>query len=360
MSDFKIESPKSKFTSILLSGLILLSLPFLLILVVFVKLWRKLVVVLAKMFKPSLGEMLSTLGTLMTFDDLYGRPRCNVLLDICADGELTAEQYQLAFLEFEERASKDDLVYPELKQGLTSWMGYWFFQNDADFDVKNHIKEYSHPGKERYTEEDVIEMKEELMQGSWTKGRPMWEIFVINNYFPTTANSTPHTATIARFHHTLGDGVSLLIWLKKFLNMKELKLIVPIPTWPKMTLYEKLVLSLKFPFQFALTVADYLLAKYPESRFIVRRNDKQPGGKSSAAAPCYISQTKGIPMENIKRIKEQFGVSCSSVILAGISGFLHSLMVTRQDDDGGTLEKTVLANLPFPIPRTTERLRNQM
>jgi hypothetical protein len=105
----------------------------------------------------------------------------------------------LAFLEFEERASKDDLVYPELEQGLTSWMGHWFFQNDADFDVKNHIKEYSHPGKERYTEEDVIEMKEELMQGSWTKGRPMWEIFVTNNYL-----------TIARFHHTFGDRVSLL------------------------------------------------------------------------------------------------------------------------------------------------------
>jgi hypothetical protein len=358
MSDFKIESPKSRLTTILLSGIILLSSPFLLIPVVFIKLWRKCVALLAKLFKPSLGEMLSTLGVLMASDDVYGQSNCNIMLDVSSEGELTAEQYQLAFLEFEERASKEDnsLVYPELKQGLTSWMGYWFFENDADFDIKNHIKEYHHPGKERYTEEDVIEMKEELIQRRWTKGRPLWEIFVINNYFPdglTTGNCTPHTATIARIHHSLADGISLLIWLKKFLRMKDLQLMVPIPTWPKMTFFQKLSLSLKFPFQLALTVADYLLAKYPESRFIVRRNEKQ----RRKPAGCYMLQTRGIRMENIRRIKEHVSVGFSSVILAGISGFLHDWMVRQ---DAGIPEEQILVNLPFPIPRTSERFKNQM
>jgi hypothetical protein len=63
-------------------------------------------------------------------------------------------------------------------------------------------------------------------------------------------------------------------------------------------------------------------------------------------------------MENIKRIKEQFGFSFSIVILAGISGLLHHLMARKNDE--GMPEKTVLANLPFLIPRTTERLRNRM
>jgi hypothetical protein len=128
-----------------------------------IRLWRICVVLLAKLFKLPLCEMLSTLGVLMASGHVYGEVKCNIMLDLSLEGELTAEQYQFAFLEFEERASKEGLVYPELKQGLTSWMGYWFFQNDAGFDVKNHIKEYSHVVKERCTEEDVNEIKEELI-----------------------------------------------------------------------------------------------------------------------------------------------------------------------------------------------------
>jgi hypothetical protein len=357
MSDCKIGSPKSRFTRVLLSGIILLSFPFLILPVaLIIKLWRKCVALLAKLFKPSFGRMLSTLGVLFVADDVYGLSQSNILIHVSSEGDLTAEHYRVAFLELEERANSEEEHYPELKQGLTSWMGYWFFQNDADFDIKNHIKEYHNPHKERYTEEDLIKIKEELIQRRWRRGGPLWEIIVIKNYFPE-GSIIPHTATIPRFHHALADGISLVIWFKKLLRMKDLQLIVPIPNWPKITLYQKLCLSLKLPFQLALTVVDYLLAKYPESRFIGRRNNTKQQGKSSDSV-CYFVQTRGIPMENIRRIKEHFNVGFSSVIMAGITGFLYDLM-ERQDNDGKPEERT-MAYLPFPIPRTSERLKNQM
>jgi hypothetical protein len=357
MSDFKIESPKSRFTRVLLSGIILLSFPFLILPVaLIIKLWRKCVGWLAKLFKPSLGRMLSTLGVLLAGDDVYGLLNTNILIELSSEGDLTAEHYRVAFLELEERANSKEEHYPELKQGLTSWMGYWFFQNDADFDIKNHITEYHNPHNERYTEENLIKIKEELIQRRWRRGGPLWEIIVIKNYFPE-GSIIPHTATIPRFHHALADGISLVIWFKKLFRMKDLQLIVPIPTWPKMTFYQKLRLSLKFPFQLASTVVDYMLAKYPESRFIVRRNNTKQQGKP-ADSVCYFVQTRGIPMENIRRIKEHFNVSFSSVIMAGITGFLHNFTI-RQDNDGKPEERTMVY-LPFPIPRTSERLRNQM
>lgn len=74
----------------------------------------------------------------------------------------------------------------------------WEF--DQDFDIKNHIFEIK--SRKKVTHEDLRRIAGEKMTDLMDRGKPLWELFLINNL------ERGRSAMIAKVHHCMVDGIS--------------------------------------------------------------------------------------------------------------------------------------------------------
>jgi len=69
-----------------------------------------------------------------------------------------------------------------------------------DFDIKNHI--FKVPQKKALSEKDLVKLAGELMTGVMDRGKPLWEIYVVERV------EGNRSAMIAKVHHCMVDGIS--------------------------------------------------------------------------------------------------------------------------------------------------------
>jgi hypothetical protein len=103
----------------------------------------------------------------------------------------------------------DELKYPELKQTIVSWGGYFFWKDCPDFDYNKHVRLYNIGESETssYTDTELHSIRQTLLNQPWIRNMPLWEIIFIQNCYPShLAPSSPHTTIVFRFHHVLADG----------------------------------------------------------------------------------------------------------------------------------------------------------
>jgi WS/DGAT/MGAT family acyltransferase len=74
------------------------------------------------------------------------------------------------------------------------------WEEDEDFDIKNHIFEIK--PRKKVSHEDLIRIAGEKMTDVMDRDKPLWELFVINNLEDDKA------ALIAKVHHCMVDGIS--------------------------------------------------------------------------------------------------------------------------------------------------------
>lgn len=82
----------------------------------------------------------------------------------------------------------------------------WWWVDDPDFDLHNHITRVTLPGQGH------LEQLQEFVAGQrsvpFDKSRPLWSMLLIDNV--TLLDGTRGAAVMARFHHAIADGVRLV------------------------------------------------------------------------------------------------------------------------------------------------------
>lgn len=74
------------------------------------------------------------------------------------------------------------------------------WEEDEDFDIKNHI--HAIKSKKKVTHEELLKIAGEKMTDVMDRNKPLWELFVIENL------EDGKSAMIAKVHHCMVDGIS--------------------------------------------------------------------------------------------------------------------------------------------------------
>ena len=107
-----------------------------------------------------------------------------------------------------EEEWEGELMYEELEQSWTRFLGYAFFKNEKNFDLSNHIGVYDRAGDSNLTspctEKELMRIVAGLSSKPWRRDVSPWELLLVPNY-AEEGSSTAKTVFILRIHHAMAD-----------------------------------------------------------------------------------------------------------------------------------------------------------
>jgi hypothetical protein len=353
----------SHFVGPFLGFLFILNFPIFIILsVVFIS-YRKAIAVIAKIVRPDLGEIVPERSVVFGQDEIYSRPKCNIVVTAVFEGDI---DINLGRRISEERvlesrlSSTGELRYPEMRQNVVQWCGLLFWKPCEKFSVEESVQFAEESVKCEDNDNKIMgeaaltEMRQKMLEKPWTKSGPLGEFIVVKNYFPEKNCLIKHTAILGNFHHVMGDGLSTLhLCIVQLLQQSPSKSLTVSPNYPKFTFLQKLKYALVFPFKFAHEIGVFYSFRWSHRMDYFGLEKKYQSGKIHTG-----TMKDRIPLEVVKEIKNKFGVCFTSVLFAVVAGAIRELLLERGEDikEGESLPSLV----PIPVPRNLERLRNDL
>jgi hypothetical protein len=315
--------------------LVFLAGPILLLLSVPLIIYKYLVVLLAKVFRPDLASILSPSSAVFAQNDSLEEPKCSVVLPILFDGEFGIQEFRDAFrtriLEHKNPSSSGELLtYAKLQQCLTDWMGFKFWKeiNNKDFKLEDYIK--VHPDflvrDEVVLNEDedlITKLSADLVTKSYDKTKSPWEFLLVPKL--QTGEHGTGTTLIFRFHHALCDGYSILQLSMLLFGIK----IAPtttagvIPKQQKSHRGSSLSGFIIFALEFLQKLSQVLLLSFDNSSLWKLADNKKTGKLNIQASKVFA------PCGYIKAVKNHHQVSFSSVIYASLTGAIRKISLKK-------------------------------
>jgi len=353
--------------SVFLTIAIILSVP--------IYIYRFLITLLAKKLHPkTLGKAVTSFGNYFACEFLPSSinkpPRSAVVVSFVVDGHISIEGARALFKRrwFNSESNNSDeglsCRYPELQQYVVSWMGFLFWKQDLEFQLENHLKPHTLEGEsDAEVEDNLCYFMEELLNKPFALHRSPWECYIISKYRNSTfakecvnTDSEGMTLVVFRFHHSIADGLSILYAIIEALLDTPLTTIsLPSPSAKRvgvLELMKNVVHWLTVPFRFIYDVSHFFACVFS------RTSPWHVPDEKKSYRQC-MHRSPPIPIEYIKDIKNNLGVSFAGVLLssvcAGIAQTLHP-----EKGPGYSSSKTLLTSAPLPRPGHPNKMRNHM
>jgi len=350
---------------LLLTLVFLISFPFTVVSFIFGALYRLAVLTVAKLGKPDLSKCLTVTGHLFSTEDIYSNPKTKIVVQIVFEGIIDEHTIRTRIIEnlINAKLPNGQLVYPELQQFLVKWCGYYFWKNDTNFDVNNHLRyilqaDLNKDINEAVSDDEIVHIWSKILNEGFPENIPLWEIVVIPNHYPAyNPKRIPHTSVLLFLHHTLGDGYSVLHLIRNQLfhngvrsvQIPKAKLICLQKTSSNQQLMRKKIKEYCFfPFKFMQVICEIACLPFMRSPFTVK--DKHQNEK------CHHRVSQKISLNSIKSIKDHFKTSFTSVIFATV-GFCLKENLERK---GAKVPNTVIIITPYPKVQHSSKLRNEL
>lgn len=285
------------------------------------------------------------------------------LLHVCAlitlDGSTIPGGYTFERLKrvLAERTAR----IPVFRQKLhTSWLNldHPVWVEDDEFDVEHHVHRIAVPAPgER---EDLAELCAHLAGQPMDRRRPLWELYVIEG------SADGEIAIFAKMHHASVDGVSGAN-LMTYLSGLEPDAPLPDvgedergnpgkPSAPRLVV-DGLMSFARRPFAIAKLVPE-MVGMAPG---FVRRSLTGEGMRLPLTAPRTsfngtitghrsVAHTQ-LDLEDVKRVKNAFGVTVNDTVLALCAGALRRFLIERNE----LPDKPLLGSVPVSVHGRSER-----
>lgn len=341
---------------ILFSFIVVLSIP--------VYLFRILVILLAKILRPDLDGVLNGLSSLLSNDYFHSKsPRGNVVLSIIIQGndgpveELKEKLMERWILAKNKTTGKP--TFKQFQQYPERWLGFTFWKNCMDtFDINNHV--YGHEEKDTVDDNDVNMLCEKLLNTPFKRHTSPWEVHGMRNYktdkvsSPNSSNPNQTTAVIFfKIHHCLADGFSMMTALVEGFGEQDIsKVKIPMPRFPKRNFVQKVFFVLSFPFR------GFYEFSYAISHVFRQNAWKVPDEKKEWYQFCAKSDF--IPIQKVKFIKSNLGVSFTSVLMSAISSAIDQNLQDAKWVNGATdnEDESMYCLCALPLPSRPKGLTN--
>ena len=349
-----------KILTVLLAGILLLVTIGLASFTLLLLPYKLLVCLLAKLFRPDLDSMVTgavnvcfTLGT-------PERPIANICVLMVMEGATDFQKgldlFQTRILNYQE---KGVFVYKRLKQSVSAFMGYPFLRTDENFDLKNHFRTYDYtdgglafPNPARVTQQELEERLPALLLQPWKRDQSNWEFLLINNYCKNEQDMEKHTVIAFRMNHTIGDGYSTKRLLFRLFDPQE-----PSSKFKhnsskekdKKALMDKLKMCAAFPFKLFYDTAELAIRD-----LLGPKSGWASVGERQLAVSALGS---GIPVDDIKAIKNELGASYTSVLLAAVCAALGKFVPGGSRNSSS---RKIGCIVPMPKPNHPATMTNHL
>jgi len=163
-----------------------------------------------KQFKSIFGEMVQTQSVVFALDSMNRNEReSTVVVPVFFTGSISYDHLQRSILnKIYQKNSTGTVKYPELRQCLSSYLGYMFWKWDSNFDLKNHVF-HGYESNLEMNEESLNEAQAALLRKTFHNDRSPWEVHLIPKYV-SGLNSEPVSLILIRFSHAITDGHSIV------------------------------------------------------------------------------------------------------------------------------------------------------
>ncbi|CAG7723304.1 unnamed protein product, partial [Allacma fusca] len=251
----------------------------------------------------------------------YLKPNASLGGYMMVDGEVELQRFQQIFQEHViNKRNGSTFLFERLTQIPTHFWGKPFFKKDPAFQIEHHVRVYNHVDPDLHLpspcdESDLQRILGAFMALGYKPDRSPWEYLVVNNYFIN--GNLKNTALAIRYHHCLGDGLSFLFWTE---CLFQAKLNFPKPNFRKQPLWLKVAQSAVIPFKM---ISDF-------SEQTVNTYSLRPRVWSTSGCPSndyYTCFTPPIPVETVKRIKNNMKVSYVTVLVGACLMSFRKIMI---------------------------------
>jgi len=316
-----------------------------LIVIIFTPIWilRNMIEAIVTKLYPSFGSMLKGLTAILAAHSTYSKPTSVLItmphLKDAIDLKTLTSKFNENAVQIRNRDG--NLIYPELKQKIVRKFGYNFWYNTSNFDLSNHIKYLNQREPERIiTQSEMQELKAQFGTTGFHPDRSPWEVLLVPRYEHET-DPTIKCLIIARFHHCLADGQSLIKLMER-LGVKN---------WKEPKLLPKNENKWKFFPKFIATLLRLLLeGPYTFWNIVLFNNDDNQWIKTVMKNPLNVSEsqdTDPIHITILKKIKEtsKHKLNVASIIIGLVAQAIHRGL--ERNDAKGTGDK-IHFTLPWP------------
>ncbi len=237
---------------------------------------------------------------------------------------------------------------------------------DKDFDVDRHLHRIGLPSPGGRTE--LGEICGHIASLSLDRSRPLWEMWVIENIAGTNAHDGGRLAVLTKVHHAGVDGVTGANLMSQ-LCTTEADAPPPDPVDGAGDASD-LEIAISGAVQFA-TRPLKLINVVPSTLSTVLDTVKRARSGQSMAAPFAAPKTAfnatvtghrnvafaQLDLEDIKTVKNHFGVKVNDVVMALVSGVLRRFLLDR----GELPDSSLVAMVPVSVHDKSDRPgRNQV
>ena len=261
------------------------------------------------------------------------------------DGNMSTETLCQLFIQRVVNRLGDDqkgnFMFYRYRYTWTHFLGYNFWQPEADFRAEEHVREYDLDGDlclpyPRH-EKAVLSKYGALAAQPWKPGISPWEFLVIQDYRTESEPEVPRTAMLLRHHHALVDGYGIASVIREFSGCPY--------TMPginmKLSFIAKLWAYTRIPYDISTWLANSLFPCCSPQKAAT-----QWPAPSQAMGALEIQFSEPINVQAIKIIKDRLGVSFLAVNLALLTGALKRML----DEEG--LEDSCQVPIIFPVPKS--------
>lgn len=300
---------------------------------------------------PKVGKIVSGLGAIYLAHTPYTKPVTTIITYFTLTSKPEIDQVVRIFNEriFSKKLETEGrYVYPELAQKIVPKYGYNFFHTVDDFDIRNHVRYLNPDDPEKLVTRTEIttEVMRDLGRLPFNPNQSPWETIVIPNLIDE-GDRTVKGMLLFRCHHGLLDGFSFLKVMRK-LGVREWKGETGF-TLPPSSFLEKCVQFLLVLLTGPYHLLNMSLFSGDRNEWVIRCIEEYTGS-------IRLKLGNPIPVERLKRVKNHFGVSLSSVIIGIMVGGVTKLMKKQRRD---YCPSKIYVTMSYPFPgHPDDRLDN--